>query len=132
MAIKKKDGTFTTVADPYIHFLVRTYMVNFIFENVRVKSPIKPYFGFGLGVVSGNMRDFLNTSSSNVFGGQIMAGLSYPVSDGIAAIYLGYRGVMAAEMEQTFVRLKGTEEVDAKGTYNYQSHNVDLGLKFFF
>ncbi|MDD2839858.1 MAG: hypothetical protein PHY80_01880 [Rickettsiales bacterium] len=132
VAIKKKDGTYTSVDDAYIHFLVRTYMVNLILENTNVKSPIKPYIGFGVGVVSGNMRDFLNTASSNVFGGQVMAGLSYPISDGIAAIYLGYRGVMAAEMEQTFVRTNGTTDVDSKGTYNYQSHNVDLGVKFFF
>lgn len=134
---KNKNGTYSNINDMTVKFLIKTYMINFIFENVNIKSPIKPYFGFGAGMVSGDMRNLVNTAKSNVFGGQVMAGLSYPISDGIVAIYLGYRGVFASEMEQDFIKyesdgLGGYNEVNVKEKYKYQSNNVDLGVKFFF
>lgn len=128
---------------PLVEFSVKTYMLNFIFEKTNAKSPIKPYVGFGVGMVSGDMSNLQTDDRSTVPGAQIMIGLSYPISDGIAAIYLGYRGVYAKEMEQTFTRIVDAYAfngiiyedpvfIKTKQKYNYQSQNIDFGVKFFF
>lgn len=128
---------------PLVEFSVKTYMLNFIFEKTNIKSPIKPYVAFGVGMVSGDMANLRTDDVSNVPGAQIMVGLSYPISDGAAAIYLGYRGVFAKEMEQTFTRVVDADTFDGttyvnpifvktKQKYDYQSQNIDFGVKFFF
>jgi len=148
-------GNYTTLTNnmlPIAELSLKTYMVNFIFERTQIKSKIKPYIGIGLGVVDGDMKTFENEGSSVVFGGQVMAGISYPISNGIAAIYLGYRGIFMQDFEQTFTRVTNVNSVNtqppgsefngnvyynptlvkSKEKYNAQTHNIDLGVRFFF
>lgn len=128
---------------PIVEFSVKTYMLNFIFEKSMIKSKIKPYVGFGVGMVSGNMESLTNGGASNVLGGQGMVGLSYAVVPDIANLYLGYRVIVSQKMEQTFKRVYGADDfdgttytnpkiMDSKEEFNYFTHNIDFGLKFFF
>lgn len=128
---------------PVVEFSVKTYMLNFIFEKSMAKSKIKPYVGFGVGMVSGDMGSLVNDGSSNVLGAQGMVGLSYAVVPDIANLYLGYRVVASQKMEQTFKRVYGADDfdgktytnpkiMDSKEEFNYFTHNIDFGLKFFF
>ena len=114
-----------------------------IFEKSFIKSKVRPYAGFGLGLVSGNMTNLKNDGRSDVFGGQVMAGLSYAVVNDVAVIYLGYRFVASMEMEQNFTRIVSADDFDGKTYLNpvfvdttekfkYMSNNVDLGIRFFF
>ncbi len=144
--------TLTNNMLPVAELSVKTYMLNFIFERVYAKSKIRPYVGVGLGVITGDITTFVNEGSSTVFGGQVMVGLSYPISDESLVFYLGYRGIFMQDMEQTFTRItdvnsagtrpSGSEFngntyfnlnlVKSKEKYNVQTHNIDLGIRFFF
>ena len=67
-------------------------------------------------------------------------------------LYLGYKGIFAKDMEQTFTRITGVNSVNtvpigsefdgktfynptlvkSKEKYNVQTNNIDLGVRFFF
>ena len=140
-------GTETTYLTnnsyPLIQFSIKTYMMNFVFENVNAKSKLRPYVGIGGGVVVGDMANLRTNRKSVVPGGQIMVGLSYPISEQVLVMYLGYRAVVAKEMSQTFTRVYGAEDYNGKTYKNpqmtqvkerfrYTSQSVDLGFRFFF
>lgn len=140
-------GTETTYLTnnsyPLIQFSVKTYMINFVFENVNAKSKLRPYVGIGGGVVVGDMANLKTDKKSIVPGGQIMIGLSYPISEQVLVAYLGYRAVIAKEMSQTFTRIYGAEDyngktyknpqmMQVKEKFKYSSQNIDLGFRFFF
>lgn len=147
--------TLTNNMLPIVEFSVKTYMLNFIFEKTQIKSKIRPYVGFGVGAVVGNMKSLVNDGESVVFGGQVMVGLSYPFSDDDSLImYFGYRGIFSQDMEQTFTRIydvnligvvtnQDVNDFDGRTYYNpqffkskerfgFQAHNIDLGVKFYF
>lgn len=140
-------GTETTYLTnnsyPLIQFSIKTYMMNFVFENVNAKSKLRPYVGIGGGVVVGDMANLRTNRKSVVPGGQIMIGLSYPISEQVLVAYLGYRAVVAKEMSQTFTRIYDAEDYNGKTYTNpkmtqvkekfrYTSQSVDLGFRFFF
>lgn len=128
---------------PLIQFSIKTYMMNFIFENSNAKSKLKPYVGIGGGIVVGDMANLRTDGKSIVPGGQIMVGLSYPISEQVLVAYLGYRAVVAKEMSQTFTRIYDAEDyngktyknpqmMQVKEKFRYTSQSVDLGFRFFF
>lgn len=135
---------------PLVELSVKTYMMNFIFEKSTAKSKIRPYVGFGLGLINGDMESLVNEGSSSVFGGQVLAGVSYPFAKGALVLYLGYRGIFSTDMEQTFTRITGVNGYNGnffnENNYFYYNpvlersaekykimlHNVDLGIRFFF
>ena len=129
---------------PVIELKVKTYMLNFILEKTNINSKIRPYLGFGDGIVNGNIDTLKNDESSTVLGAQAMVGLSYLIDDGHAVMYLGYRALFVQDMEQTFTRIvdassfNGTTYfnpsfVKSKEKYNFPNiHNIDLGIRFFF
>ena len=140
-------GTETTYLTnnsyPLIQFSIKTYMMNFVFENVNAKSKLRPYVGIGGGVVVGDMANLRTNKKSVVPGGQIMVGLSYPISEQVLVAYLGYRAVVAKEMSQTFTRIYDAEDyngktyknpqmMQVKEKFRYTSQSVDLGFRFFF
>jgi len=141
--------TLTNNMQNVIELSVKTFMLNFIYEKQIYSAKIKPYIGFGVGVLKGDMNTLENDGASLVPGGQILAGLSYPISNNVAAIYLGYRGVFSKDFEQTFTRITGVDGYggnyytsdgtyynpqfqQVKEKYNFQTQNIDLGIKFFF
>lgn len=146
--------TLTNNMLPTLDFSVKTYMVNFIFEKTNIKSKLRPYIGFGLGLVEGDITTLENEGESRVFGGQVMVGLSYPFVEDQLVMYLGYRGIFSTQMEQTFTRITGVsldnvpgivsntafdgdtyynpEFVKSKEKFDFQAHNIDLGIRFFF
>lgn len=129
---------------PVAELSLKTYMLNFIFEKVKADSKIRPYLGFGLGMVNGDFSSLVNEGGSKVFGAQGMVGLSYVISPEQVVAYLGYRILYMQEMEQTFTRVIGANNFDGnvyydpvfkESTETYQVpvlHNIDLGFKFFF
>jgi hypothetical protein len=134
--IKVDNNYVEYTGDMTLSIDVKTYMINFIFEKIRAKTAIKPYTGLGVGVLTSNVDGLATDGKGVVPAAQIMFGLSYPIADGIAAFYLGYRGVFATELQQNFTlvtKLNGISvETKEKYKYNYRAHNIDLGLKFFF
>ena len=142
--ISGTENTYlTNNSYPLIQFSIKTYMMNFIFENVNAKSKLRPYVGIGGGIVVGDMANLKTDKKSVVPGGQIMIGLSYPISEQVLVMYLGYRAVIAKEMSQTFTRVYKAEDYDGKTYKNprmmqvkerfrYTSQSVDLGFRFFF
>jgi len=128
---------------PVVEFSVITYMVNVIFEQSAIKPKIRPYAGGGIGIVSGSMDTLVNDGRSSVPGVQIMLGLSYVISDDVLVLYLGYRGIFAREMKQTFSRIYGASAfdgviydnpliMDSEERFTFRAHNIDLGVRFFF
>ncbi len=129
---------------PVAELSLKTYMLNFIFEKTKVNSKVRPYLGFGFGMVNGDFSSLVNEGGSKVFGAQAMVGLSYVISPEQVVAYLGYRILYMKEMEQTFTRLIGANNFDGnvyydpvfkQSTETYQVpilHNIDLGFKFFF
>lgn len=139
---------------PKLDFSVKTYMVNFIFEKTNIRSKIRPYIGFGAGLVEGDIETLKNDGASRVLGGQVMVGLSYPISEDQLVLYLGYRGIFSQKMEQTFTRITNVSlenvpsnisseafngktyynpnMVQSKEKYDFQAHNIDFGIRFFF
>lgn len=142
--LQTRDVTYlTNNSYPLIQFSIKTYMMNFVFENVNAKSKLRPYVGIGGGVVVGDMANLRTDGKSVVPGGQIMVGLSYPISEQVLVMYLGYRAVIAKEMSQTFTRVYGAEDyngrtytnpqmMQVKEKFRYTSQSVDLGFRFFF
>lgn len=144
--------TLTIGADTYlldnmaniVELSIETYMFNFIFEKSMITAKIRPYIGFGVGLVKGDMISLVTDKPSFVPGGQFMIGLSYPFSKGALVAYLGYRAIFAKEMEQEFTRITDADSLSDAGTYTnpvyvkskenftYRSNNLDLGIKFFF
>lgn len=135
--------SLTNNSYPLIQFSIKTYMMNFVFENVNAKTKLKPYVGIGGGVVVGDMANLRTDGKSVVPGGQIMVGLSYPISEQVLVAYLGYRLVVAKEMSQTFTRVYDAEDYNGKTYTNpkmtqvkekfkYSSQSIDLGFRFFF
>lgn len=129
---------------PVAELSLKTYMLNFIFEKTKVNSKIRPYLGFGLGMVNGDFSSLVNEGGSKVFGAQGMVGLSYVISPEQVVAYLGYRILYMQEMEQTFTRVISANNFDGnvysdpvfkQSTETYQVpilHNIDLGFRFFF
>lgn len=145
-SMTNSDGTVKLYNNmlPVVELSLKTYMLNFIFEKTKIDSKIRPYLGFGLGMVSGDFSSLVNDGESKVFGAQAMVGLSYVISPERVVGYLGYRILYMQEMEQTFTRLIGANNFDGsiyydpvftQSTETYQVpilHNIDLGFKFFF
>ena len=129
---------------PVAELSLKTYMLNFIFEKTKADSKIRPYLGFGFGMVNGDFSSLVNEGGSKVFGAQGMVGLSYVIAPEQVVAYLGYRILYMQEMEQTFTRVIGSNNFDGniyydpifkESTETYQVpvlHNIDLGLRFFF
>ncbi len=128
---------------PLAELSLRTYMVNFIFEKVTAKHKVKPYFGFGVGMATGDITTLVNEGASSAVAAQVLVGLSYPFIENMS-IYLGYRGLYVGELEQTFTRVVSANDFDGSTYYNptfeqstekYDipvNHSVSLGFKFFF
>ncbi|HSQ97200.1 MAG TPA: hypothetical protein VLL98_00595 [Rickettsiales bacterium] len=130
------DSTYTYSDKVKFDLKIDTYMLNLILEKTQAKTAIKPYVGFGIGMASANFEGLVSNSRAYAPAAQFMIGLSYPISDGIVAFYLGYRGFFTAKMEQEFSKIQYTSgtysTVQVKEDYYYQTHNVDFGIKFFF
>ena len=155
--INGETQTYTALTDnmlPTVDLSIKTYMFNFIFEKTNIKSKLRPYIGFGVGLVEGDFTTLETNDTSRVLGGQVMVGLSYPFVEEQLVLYLGYRGIFARTMEQTFTRVVGVsldgvpqlvsntafngnvyynpQLVESKEKFNFQAHNIDLGIRFFF
>lgn len=129
---------------PVAELQIKTYMINFIFEQTNINSKIRPYIGFGIGMVDGNFDTLKNEGSDIVLGGQAMVGLSYAFENEKSAVYLGYRALIVQDMEQTFTRIVGATNFNGTTYYNPvlikskekfkfpNTHNIDFGIKFFF
>lgn len=141
------DGANYTLTNnmlPVAELSVKTYMLNFIFEQVSAASKLRPYAGFGFGMVSGNFSSLVNDGESNVLGAQALVGLSYAIKENKLSLYLGYRALFVQDMEQTFTRIisassfNGTTYynptfVQSKEKFNFPNiHNIDFGFRFFF
>lgn len=154
------DKTYTILTDnmyPITELTIKTYMINFIMERVYSLQRIKPYLGVGVGILEGDMTSLVSDKASRVPAIQVMLGISYPITkDDSVILYLGYRGIFAKELEQTFTRITGVsfanvpdnERVEAdrpfngtsyynpvfvksKERYSYKTNNIDFGFKVF-
>jgi opacity protein-like surface antigen len=96
---------------------VTNYMVN-AFYTFRPDASIRPYVGAGLGMVDIEY-EAAGKLSDNVFGWQAMAGLEMPVSPRVS-LFGEYRYLKASEAE------------DSGTMWEYESHNIGLGLRYNF
>lgn len=140
--------TLTGNTLPKIDLEVRTYMINFIFEKTTAKTKLRPYVGFGIGLVDGDVKTLVTNGSDMVLGGQVMVGLAYPFANDSLVVYLGYRGLFSDELEQTFTRVTGVSPyngnyfdgktywnphfMSSREKYKIQTHNIDFGARFYF
>lgn len=152
---ENKYTTLTNNMLPKLDLEVTTYMVNVIFEKSNIKSKLRPYLGFGIGLVQGDFITLASDGASKVMGGQVMTGLSYPITENQVILYFGYRCLFSQTMEQTFTRITGVSLdnvpeiveknyaftgkvyynpnlVESKERFNFLTHNIDIGVKFFF
>lgn len=89
------------------------------FYNFPVNGPVGAYVGGGLGAVQVGASGFGVSDEEFVFGGQVMGGLTYAVSDGVT-LFGEYRYQAAADAS-----LGGVD-------FGYDSHNVGGGLRLNF
>lgn len=129
-----------TIPITELEFDVKTIMFNVLYEPFKYDSKLTPYIGAGTGLVITDVESLPNDGSAKGLGFQGMVGLSYKMGyDG--AMYLGYRYVRADDLEQTFKRVVQVSysspnytayTIQSKETYDYVSHNIEAGFRFFF
>jgi opacity protein-like surface antigen len=93
---------------------VMSYMVNGYYD-LKINSPVTPYFGAGIGVINGE----LDNDDDTVFGYQLIAGVAFNVNKNVA-IDLSYR-------------FQGSSDFSMGGTdVSYMSSNIMAGLRYHF
>lgn len=122
-----------------LEFTVSTTMLNFIFEQFSDRSKIVPYIGFGVGMISSDVKSLPNDGSARGLAGQGMVGLSYQIGHK-GSFYFGYRYIQSETLDQTFTRVVQIQKpsgyqaytIKSPEEYVYKSHNIETGLRFFF
>jgi outer membrane immunogenic protein len=97
---------------------ILSYMVNGYYD-FKVRSPLKPFIGAGIGIINGKLNDSGSKTDDTVFGYQITAGVSYPVNRNLNF--------------ELYYRFQGSSDIeDAGDKLSYTSSNLNAGLRYNF
>lgn len=97
------------------------YMAN-AFYRFRPEQRIRPYVGLGAGMINVEY-DAIAEASDTVFGWQAMAGVEIPFTPSISG-FTEYRYQSASDPEDS--------SYGGGLTWEYESHNLGLGLRYTF
>ncbi|MDR3290205.1 MAG: hypothetical protein LBT02_02880 [Rickettsiales bacterium] len=145
---------------PLLELNIKSYFLNVTMEQTVPKDRIRPYFGFGFGFSDARIVNLVGDTGKLIPSGQIFVGFVYPLSEGKANLYFGYKGFFMTKIKKKFTRVvkgscdgtdgSGFESVtcgggiDFEGTiynpefetteheYNFSSHNFNVTSRFFF